>query len=317
MKLRELGVIGLLCVGWPRATHAGGLYLPGSGAISTSRAGAAVASTDDGEALSINPAGLAKTHGTTITVSAALIYYSMQFSRSGTYDALATDDQPYEGTPYETIKNDPSPPLGIGKLQPIPVIAIVTDFGGKLKNLRIAGGLYAPNAYPFRNMSGNYVFNGDFSRPPPASRYDIIEQEAAVILPSVAASYRIAPNFDVGVRASFGNAHLKSTVAIWGNPGNVNESIKEDALFTVDAKDNFIFGYGIGATFRPTPQLELAAVYNSSIGIQATGQATSENGPAVSLNGEPFQIGPSTPGFARCDTTSIDQVDAALHGFAR
>ena len=47
---------------------AGGLFLPGSGAVSTSRAGASVASVDDGEAIGLNPAGLAKSKGTVITL---------------------------------------------------------------------------------------------------------------------------------------------------------------------------------------------------------------------------------------------------------
>src|SRR5689334_2090155 len=138
MNLRELTILGTLLV--PAAAHAGGLFLPGSGAVSTSRAGAAVASVDDGEALGINPAGLAKTQGTTITLSAALVQYSMKFSRSGTYDALSTDDQPYEGQSYQTIQNKPSLPLGIGTFQPIPVIAIATDLGGRVSNLHLAGG---------------------------------------------------------------------------------------------------------------------------------------------------------------------------------
>src|SRR5688572_15970584 len=165
MKLRGTVVIASVVVLGPqiRAARAGGLFVPGSGAISTSRAGAAVASADDGEALSINPAGLAKTNGWTVTISTAMIQYFMEFTRAGTYDAIADDDQPFEGQPYGTVKNDPSPPLGIGGMQPVPVIALVTDLGGRMRNLRLALGLYAPNAYPFRDMTGGYVFNGDFA----------------------------------------------------------------------------------------------------------------------------------------------------------
>jgi len=47
-----LGGLALAAAAQP--ADAGGLLLPGSGAVSTSRAGAAVASTEDGEALSIN-----------------------------------------------------------------------------------------------------------------------------------------------------------------------------------------------------------------------------------------------------------------------
>ncbi|HEU4615994.1 MAG TPA: hypothetical protein VFS15_28050, partial [Kofleriaceae bacterium] len=91
---------------------AGGLILPGSGAVSTSRAGTGVASTEGGEAISLNPAGLAKSKGTTITIGAAIINYDMSFQRNGTYDAYAMDPLQYEGDRYPTIENDPSPPLG-------------------------------------------------------------------------------------------------------------------------------------------------------------------------------------------------------------
>src|SRR6187401_1666022 len=99
MKLRGIVAVGTFIVASPAA--AGGLFVPGSGAVSTSRAGAAVASTDDGEALSINPAGLAKASGVKLTFSATLIQYFMSFSRRGTYDAVTNPDgttRPYNGS---------------------------------------------------------------------------------------------------------------------------------------------------------------------------------------------------------------------------
>src|SRR5690242_11797428 len=104
MRLSALVLGGLVLA--PRLGTAGGLILPGSGAISTSRAGAAVASAEDGEALGLNPAGLAKTKGTAITISAAIISYSMEFTRSGSYDPIADEDRPYEGQAYPTVKNE-------------------------------------------------------------------------------------------------------------------------------------------------------------------------------------------------------------------
>src|SRR5678815_44199 len=102
MKLRGLVfLLGIVCFVsslaalLPRSARAGGLLLPGAGPVSTSRAGAAVASADDGEALALNPAGLAKSEGTTITLSAALIDYAMEFQRRGTYDAVTNENYPY------------------------------------------------------------------------------------------------------------------------------------------------------------------------------------------------------------------------------
>lgn len=310
----------LLALSLPAAAHAGGLFVPGSGAISTSRAGAAVASADDGEALSINPAGLAKTSGTTLTLSAAIISYAMDFTRSGVYDAIPEEDVPYEGQPYPTVKNQPKPKLGIGSYQPVPVVAVISDLGGAVKGLRVAAGLYAPNAYPFRDMNNTngkeYAFNGDVNAPPPPSRYDILSQDAAVLLPSIAASYRINPKLDVGARFSLAYANVKTKTTLWGVPANVTEWVKRDATIDVDVSDAFVPAFGLGVTFRPTPNIELAAAYNSQVSIHAKGTAVNEKGPQVNLNGQEIAVGPVEDRFARCETGGSFEAQKACVDFA-
>lgn len=310
MKLRAIGWLGtglvVAAAAAPKA-NAGGMTLPGPGAIATSRAGAAVASTSDGEAIAINPAGLAKSKGTTITISMALINYMMEFQRRGTYDDIPDDALPFEGSPYPLVKNDPDLPLGIGKYQPVPVVAVVSDLGGAIPNLRVAAGVYAPNAYPFRDLCTvqangactKYVFNGDYNAAPPPTRYDVVSQDAAVILPSIAASYRIIPELDVGARFSAGFANIKSTVGLWGIPGNIAEDIKKDAYFHAEATDSFVPAWGVGATLRVTPEIELAAAYSSQISVTARGDAHADKGPGVSLSDTPITIGPS--GAPRCE----------------
>ncbi len=77
------------------AAQAGGLFLPGAGAMSTSRAGAAVASADDGEALGVNPAGPRQAKGTDHHARhRRVIDYSMSFQRRGTYDDWRRADRP-------------------------------------------------------------------------------------------------------------------------------------------------------------------------------------------------------------------------------
>jgi len=305
MKLSLLVFVG--AVGVPHLAAAGGLFVPGAGAVSTSRAGAAVASADDGEAISLNPAGIAKAAGNTITVSAAMLQYAMEFQRRGTYDAVAMESYPYAGQPFAAEKNDVSPPLGIGSFQPVPVIAFLTDLGGLVPGLHLGVGLYAPNAYPFRDMctqvAGScqkYVFNNDFTTPPPGARYDIMKQEAAVILPSIAAAYRIMPSLDVGVRLSAGQATLKSTTALWGVPGNYVEDIKADSVLAVDAKDSFVPAFGLGVTYRPTPNFELGASYSSKLDIHASGTGVSQNGPSVQIAGVAPVIQPVADDQALC-----------------
>jgi long-subunit fatty acid transport protein len=281
---------------------AGGLFVPGSGAVSTARAGAAVASTDDGEAMSINPAGFAKAEGLKLTISATLLRYYMSFTRRGTYDPITLEDRPYEGQRYATVENDPDPPLGIGTYQPLPVI-VVSYALPQVRGLTLAAGLFTPQAYPFRDLSQGFKFEtsdtGNFDVAPPPTRYDVWTQESALLMPSIAAAYRILPNLDVGARFTAGNFKTKTQVVVWGTPGNVEEDIKKDALFTADVKDNFIPALGLGATYRIGPSIELGAQWTSPIVIKAKGTARSLRGPA---NDESKQIGPVPDDMAICQT---------------
>ena len=300
MKLRY--VTAVIAAAWAPSAWAGGLLLPGAGAISTARAGASVAASEDGEALALNPANLAKTHGTVIQLGAATIGYSLSFQRNGTYDATP-DAASFEGTRYPVMTNDAHPPLGIGSYQPVPVLAVVSDLGGAVPGLVVAAGLYAPNAYPFRDLNTvngqPYFVPGDqgyqfptFGAPPPPTRYDVIHQEAAIILPSIGVAYRVLPKLDIGGRFSAGTAQLKSTVALWGVPGNYAEWIKQDGLISIDAKDSFVPEWSLGATFRATRNLEIAGRYTSEIDVHAKGNAYSFNGPEVSFGGTPIVVTP-------------------------
>src|SRR5580704_3370825 len=166
MKTRVL--VGLVsCVA--TTASAGGLLLPGAGAISTSRAGASVASVDDGESIVLNPAGLAKSHGTQIQIGISSIDYFLSFARAGDYPLIKQQTTTYAGTPYPTMTNNAQPSLGIPGtgFQPVPLIAIVSDLGGAIPGLHVAAGLYAPNAYPFRNMTDvnghNWTFNSNYN----------------------------------------------------------------------------------------------------------------------------------------------------------
>jgi long-subunit fatty acid transport protein len=295
---------------------AGGLFLPGAGVVSTTRAGAAVASADDAEAIAINPAGIAKTTGTKITLGIVAIDYLMSFARAGNYDPITEEATSYAGTPFPKVTNDPKPPLGIGAYQPVPMIGIVSDLNGAVPHLHLGFGIYAPNAYPFRNMNNvngkpyytqtanSYDFPV-FGAAPPPSRYDIIEEEAAIILPSLDVAYSITPDFDVGIRGSFGIATLKSTVNVWGTPGNYEEWNKKDGIFTLDAKDTFVKTGGLGASYRLGKNIELGANYTLPINIHAKGHAYSVNGPAATLAGAPVIVVPPPDSAARCEAGGV------------
>ena len=309
MKLSWIGIAVGLSGG---VAHAGGLLLPGSGVVSTSRAGAAVASADDAEAIVINPAGIAKSHGTVITLGIDAISYAASFQRAGNYPTTTMEASTFSGQPFPKVTNNAKPPLGIGSYQPIPLIGIVSDLNGLVPKLHVGFSVYAPNSYPFRdfntvngepyyfkNANGSYSFPA-FGAAPPPSRYDIVEQEASIILPTIAAAYEVLPNLDIGARFSAGIAQLKSTVGLWGL-ANYTQDPTVDGLVTINATDKFVTTYGFGATYQPTRNIELGAQWSAPIDIHAEGDVYSSTGPNVTLNGNPVSITPVSDATAACE----------------
>src|SRR6185295_5700755 len=181
-----------------------------------------------------------------------------------------------------------------------------------IAGLHLGLGLYAPNSYPFRDLctelaSGcqKYQFktdpNGDFSTPPSAARYDIMKQEAAIILPSLVIAYRVLPSLDLGIRLSAGQASLKSTTSLWSSIGpNYEEDPKKDGTIAIDANDGFVPAYGLGVTFRPTPNIELGANFASELDVHAKGTAVSQLGPGAGVPGLDVRIVPVNDEVARC-----------------
>jgi long-chain fatty acid transport protein len=259
--------------------RAGGLVVPGYGSQAQPRAGAFVAKADDGSALYYNPAGLAKQRGTSIHLGFNLVDFDQTFTRDGAYEEPEdpADSPSYTGQPYATVSDNSSPALGIGGFQGIPLLAVVTDLGGRTP-LVFGVGLIAEHGFPEREYGEEYLSSGSFSDPdvaPPPGRYDILEQDVSAAFPSLAAAYSITPELDVGLRVSWGFAGTKATTILWGLR-NYEEDIRSDGLFAVDAKDNFIPTGQLGLLYRPSPSLELGAQYTTekTANFKGTAQAT-------------------------------------------
>jgi long-chain fatty acid transport protein len=297
----------------PAAAHAGGLVLPGNGPVSTGRGGAAVASVDDGSALAVNPAGLAGIRGTMITLGLSFIDYDLTFDRAGTYDDVPDRDDPWEGLPHEPISDESSPPIGLGSFQLVPVFTVAHNLDAQVKGLTLAAGVFAPQAYPTRAMGADYVLE-DPTAPPPPSRYDVVEQEAAVVLPSIAAAYRITDRFDVGGRFSVGFANIEATTYVWGLP-NFQEWSGQDARFHVKTSDSFVPAYGLGARYRPTDSIELGAAWSSALNIRSTGEGDSQTGSGAELMGLPVRVVPIADDRARCALGGTEEALSACVDF--
>lgn len=300
-RARSIGLGIALSLVTAGSAHAGGLLLPGSGPVSTARAGAALVSLDDPSAIGVNPAGLAGTHGTMVHIGSSFISFHLTFNRAGQYDDDPAHDFAWEGTDYPAVSDDSKPDIGFGQFQAVPVISIAHQVK-PVKGLVIGAGLFAPNGYPTRSMDADYVLE-DPSRPPPPSRYDVSEQTAAVVLPSIAVAYRtLHDKLDVGVRFSSGFGEIDATTYVWAL-NNFEEWAGKDGRFHVKAKDNFIPAFGAGVRYRIDDHFEVGATWTSALDFDGRGNGDSKvgSGGDVTGSGMPAVIVPSPAGQAICE----------------
>ncbi len=318
MPLTATGL--LICLS--SAAHAGGTFIPGYGSQAQPRAGAFAAKADDPSAIFHNPAGLAKLKGTMVHIGLNLVNFSQEFTREGSYDEC-TDSKcpsgvPYAGQPYETVENQSHGKVHLGDFAVVPLISASSDLGLGWPVV-FAAGIFAPGAGSAdREFAPDYVIEGDINTPPPPQRYDILRQELAFLMPSLAAGYRVNDKIDIGARVSWGFAELKGEVATWGLR-NYEEWEGFDADFAIEGVDKFVPSVGIGAMYRPHTSVELGLNYRSASHIRAEGTGVALSGSGTLIEGidvlqpktdAPYVCGPggTIVSFTTCVETTLPQV---------
>ena len=268
MKVRGiLSVVSLIVVVQP--ARAGGLFVPGSGAISTSRAGAAVASTDDGEALSINPAGLAKTDGIKLTISATLIQYFMSFTRRGTYDPITLEDRPYEGQDYVSRRERSE---AAARHRQVPAAA-----GDRRRRGTSAAAFRASRSRrPLHAERLSVPRHDERLRVPDRSgrrlhgraaadalRHHEAGERAAVAVDRRA--YRITPDLDVGVRLTAGNLKSKTQSSCGARPATSKRTSRRTRCSPPRSATVSSRPPASASTYRIGPTIELGANWTSPV----------------------------------------------------
>lgn len=296
--------------------YAGGFYLPGYGPAAQAQAGAYVATADDAMAIYTNPAGLANQTGTIVQIGTSLIDYSLAFTRRGGYDAVDGQDLPWAGQAYETVENDAKPEFGFGNYQAVPLIAISSDLGLGVKGLRFGLGFTAPPAYPSRDIASDYVID-DPNNPPPPNRYDTLKQTASIILPSLAVAYQIDDKLSLGGRFSWGLGEIASTVYVWALPtANYEEWVGNESSIAVEAKDNFVPVVSLGAHYKVSPRLEVAAMWQSAAKVKAQGSTGTIISSDLELGGINPEITPLPDDATKCATGGTAEALATCVDFA-
>jgi long-subunit fatty acid transport protein len=272
----------------PATAHAGGQLVGDNGSQGTQRAGAFAAKADDPSALWFNPAGFAQS-SSSFYVGTNVVGYEQSFRRFGTYAPEAAGSQSFTGDPYPLVENQAGP-------QPVPMVAA----GFRRGRFGLGLGLMAPHGYGKRAYAPTVATQRGTGAPAP-QRYDTMDQQALIVLPSLAAAMQLTDTFSVGVRASIGYAQLSSTKAVQGI-SNGAEDPAQDSIVSLSARDTVVPAFAAGALWRASPAWELGAAYTAPIHIHAVGMSSTELGSALKepLPGMENYLEPVAAGTERC-----------------
>jgi long-chain fatty acid transport protein len=167
-----------------RVVYAGGLEIPDNGTEALARGGAFTAKADDATALQYNVAGLARQRGTRLLFDGNLVFSTLDFTRAGSYPDAPSAATPWGGQAFPTVHNT-------GGAFFAPFVGLSTDFG--LDRWTFAIGAFGPSSV------GNRTYPLSVGGVPSPARYDLVQALPLLILPTAAASVRVARWLDVGL----------------------------------------------------------------------------------------------------------------------
>ena len=212
---------------------AGGLFIPLGGVVNTGRAGAAVASTRDPNAIAYNPALIALTEGHQVLVDVTWGMLQLDFQRA--------PDTSRNGTPitYPSVSNQAA---GVA----IPQVLFTTDFGTDQFGLGV--GLFPPNAAPV-------------SYPPDGpQRYAVINMANTIgFTTEIAFAWRPHPRFSIGAGIQNVTFVFKGTGVSSTYFGLLSheEDPDMDSVITIDAADYFTPSANFGVWACPIDGFEI------------------------------------------------------------
>lgn len=276
----------------PSTALAGGIEVPDLGTEALGRGSAFVAKADNLSAFYYNPAGLSKTKGINVLVSANLINMNADFSRRGSdewkclpgADAMCDPDTAFSGRVFDpmfdpstanpadrgtTASGDPFGTVSNKSLiSPVPVVVLQWGDVGKVDGLAIAAGLIPPSAQGFPD----YDKEG-------AQRYALRSAEALLVYPGVGVSYRVNRYFSVGGVFMNGITHATFNQAARGtinaeDPEIRKENHEGDADFSIEVRDWSSPVGIIGVLSNPIDQLEIGVSARTPVFVDAQGSLT-------------------------------------------
>lgn len=248
----------------PRPARAGGFEFPDNGTQGLGRGGAFTAKADDPTAVHYNVAGLARQRGTRILVNGNLSIQDYEFQRAGVYPATADGSEdavtPWAGLKFPRVRNTGGPFFA-------PLLAITSDFG-IFDRLTFAIAAYGPSAI------GNRTFPLGVQGAPSPARYDFIQSRSLILLPTVAAAYRLTDWLDVGVGVHYVIGSFNQTTVGFADLGPATCKTAEyqpcDTRNRLEASGSTVTG-SIGALVRPSANVAFGFNVRMPYTIEAEG----------------------------------------------
>lgn len=262
-----LGAALSLLVHSPVAKAGGYDEMPDQGAQALGRGATFTAKADDATALYWNVAGLARQRGTKLQLSLNTYFNSQYFARSGAYpDDPKNPLTPWGGKPFPVAKSTANPFM-------IPMLVVTTDFG-TFDRLTFGLGVFAPSG------NGRTFPIGIAGKPAP-TRYDSVQSDAALILPTIGAGYRVTRHLDIGVALHSVLASAKELTIAYADGGG--GTCKNPEYISCDAEGRFdgegaSFTGSVGALARVSPSLQIGAQVRLPTALGLKGEVTSKLG---------------------------------------
>jgi long-subunit fatty acid transport protein len=176
------------------------LTFPDNGTEALGRGAAFTAKSDDGTAFEYNVAGFGRQRGTRMLLDLNIVLAQQLFLRSGVYPDTNSAATPWGGQAFPEVRNT-------GGAFAAPYFALSTDFG-YFDRWTFAIGIFGPSSVGNRT----YPLGVPPGYPSPA-RYDLVQANPLVILPSLAVAVRLARWLDFGaaLHVPVGKFDLTST----------------------------------------------------------------------------------------------------------
>jgi len=262
MSVRLTSVVACAVLFMSTAAHASNVTeFPDNGSEQGMRGGAWIARASDPLATAFNPAGLAGQQ-TRLTLQSSFIFSHTCMTR-----LKAASDTTYGSTDtlldatghYPRVCNDIEPTFN-------PQLAMTYRVNDRLGiGLAIIG--------PASAGEKNYPeFIDDANGEPQASpqRYLLTRQAGIVLFPTIGAGYEVIDGLRLGASFSWGFAKLKNAAATTAL--NTDQATNtNDVRANVQIADYFIPRFSLGAIYSATPEIDVAAWYQWTDAIKASG----------------------------------------------